>query len=164
MKVKTLNINYTVYENASELEQQDKELLEKAIEAMYNAYSPYSQFKVGAAVLLEDGTIVKGNNQENVAYPDGLCAERVAMFAASANYPQEDIKAIAICASSEKFEVKQAVSPCGSCRQVMSEYENKAKDSIRIILGSLHDNVIIFDKVSDLLPLSFVEEKPIEAG
>jgi len=159
MKINSLKINYVIYENALELEKQDYELLQKAIEAMYDAYAPYSQFKVGAAVLLDNGIIVKGNNQENVAYPDGLCAERVAMFAASANYPKQKMKAIAICASSEKFEVKQVVSPCGSCRQVMSEYENKAKSPMKIILGSLNDEVFVFNKVSDLLPFHFEEEK-----
>lgn len=159
MENKKIEIPYIVFDSQEELQAKDRLLIEKATEAMHNAYSPYSRFKVGAAVLLTNGTIVLGNNQENVAYPSGLCAERVAVFAASANYPKEKILAIAIVASSEEFEVKSSISPCGSCRQVILEYEKIAAQNIRILLAGAGGKTIVFEKAVDLLPLSFFEEQ-----
>ncbi len=142
-----------------ELNNQESNLLEKAIEASKNAYAPYSRFNVGAAVLLEDGTIVIGNNQENVAYPSGLCAERVAFFAAGAQYPGKEIRSVAIYAFSEIFEVKDAVAPCGACRQSMAEYELKQGKPISLLIAGPEGNVKKITDISSLLPLIFNETK-----
>ena len=104
-----------------ELSKEDQDLLQQATAACKKAYAPYSRFYVGAAILLENGKIVTGNNQENAAYPSGLCAERVAIFKASADYPAAQIKTIAVTASSEEFDIDHPVSPCGACRQVLKE-------------------------------------------
>ncbi len=128
-----------------------------AVEAGKRAYAPYSGFRVGAAVLLDNGEIIQGNNQENSAYPSGLCAERVALFAAKAKYPEADVNAIAVTAQSELAEkLSQPVTPCGSCRQVMSEYEslNQAGD-IEVILGGSGDTIWLLPNASCLLPLTF---------
>jgi cytidine deaminase len=138
------------------LSQDLKVLLERAQQALKNAYAPYSAFKVGAAVLLDNGQIIIGNNQENAAYPSGLCAERVALFAARSQYPNAVIKAIAVTAEPDTLKLTTPVSPCGSCRQVMAEYElhNQGED-IQVILGGSEDKVWLFENVSCLLPLTF---------
>ena len=143
----------------NELSKIDQELIEKAKDAFSTAYAPYSGFLVGASVLLENAKIISGNNQENVAYPAGLCAERVALFYAGAKYPEVGIKTIAISAKSKTFEIKDVVSPCGSCRQVMAEYQQKQDKDIRILLHSPNDDVLIADSVEDLLPFMFNSEK-----
>lgn len=152
-------IEYTAivheYDSIEELTGDDKYLVQKAKEASEAAYAPYSRFHVGAALMLENGICVIGNNQENVAYPSGLCAERVAVFAASAQYPGIAFKAIAITAKSDDFIVNNPVSPCGSCRQVLAEYERLFCKPIRIILGCETGKILIIDKVDDLLPFSF---------
>jgi cytidine deaminase len=155
MKNHKLSIAYREFESVDELKEEDRLLLAEAEKAMYFAYSPYSGFSVGAALELATGVVVTGNNQENAAYPSGLCAERVAMFAASAQYPGIPFKAIAITAKSENFLVDYPVSPCGSCRQVMAEYENSRKASIKVILKGATGKVIVFDKSNDLLPFVF---------
>ena len=131
------------------------ELYRKATTIMDKAYAPYSKFKVGAAILLEDSTIFIGNNQENAAYPSGLCAERVAIFACSAQHPNIKIKVIAICANSEKIDINTVLAPCGSCRQSMYEYESKQNAPIKVLLKGLDNEVIEFLSVADLLPLVF---------
>ena len=143
----------------NELSKIDQELIEKAKDAFSTAYAPYSGFLVGASVLLENAKIISGNNQENVAYPAGLCAERVALFYAGSKYPEVGIKTIAISAKSKTFEIKDVVSPCGSCRQVMAEYQQKQDKDIRILLHSPNDDVLIADSVEDLLPFMFNSEK-----
>ena len=143
----------------NELSKIEQELIEKAKDAFSTAYAPYSGFLVGASVLLENEKIISGNNQENVAYPSGLCAERVALFYAGAKYPEVGIKTIAISAKSKTFEIKDVVSPCGSCRQVMAEYQQKQDKDIRILLHSPNDDVLIADSVEDLLPFMFNSEK-----
>ncbi len=143
----------------NELSKIDQELIEKAKDAFSIAYAPYSGFLVGASVLLENAKIISGNNQENVAYPAGLCAERVALFYAGSKYPEVGIKTIAISAKLKTFEIKDVVSPCGSCRQVMAEYQQKQDKYIRILLHSPNDDVLIADSVEDLLPFMFNSEK-----
>jgi cytidine deaminase len=118
------------------------------------AYAPYSGFHVGAAVLLENGLIVSGNNQENSAYPSGLCAERVALFYANANYPDSGVKTIAISAAKNDVLVNEPVKPCGSCRQALAETEVRFKTPIRIILDG-QDGILVLNGVESLLPLSF---------
>ena len=159
--MKTLEYKTIILEYSSddELSVQDKNLLKDARDAALSAYAPYSKFYVGAAVLLENGICVKGNNQENVAYPSGLCAERVAVFAASSQYPGVKINTIAITAKSDSFEINEPISPCGSCRQVLAEYEHKQGSPIKIILSGEKGNIFIINKVEDMLPLSFKEDK-----
>jgi len=155
MKNHQLTITYFEFESVVELNDDDKFLLNEAEKASHLAYSPYSHFSVGAAIHLVNGVIVVGNNQENAAYPSGLCAERVAMFAASSQFPGIPFRAIAVTAKSENFLVDFPVSPCGSCRQVMAEYENLSKEPIRVILKGETGKIIVFEKSMDLLPFDF---------
>ena len=137
----------------------DKNLIRIAKNSLKSAYAAYSGFLVGASVLLENGEIIAGNNQENVAYPSGLCAERVAIFYASSEFPNAKIKAIAVTAISKKFEIKDVISPCGACRQVISEYEVKQNENIRVLLHQANDTVIIINSISDLLPFMFISKE-----
>lgn len=148
----------TQLDSAEELNPEEQNLLNMAKEAAKSAYAPYSGFFVGAALLLENGIIVCGNNQENVAFPSGLCAERVAFFSAGAQYPDVPIKVIAITAKSEKFSVDRPVTPCGDCRQVMAEYEERHKKNIRVILSGEKGKILIVDDIKTLLPLMFSGE------
>lgn len=139
----------------SELNETDALLLAEAEKAADNAYAPYSEFHVGAALKLEDGTIVLGSNQENVAYPSGLCAERVAIFSASSNHPKERVLAMAITVKTEKTEVVEPLTPCGNCRQVIMEYQHNQQSPIKLILAGESEKVIIFDDAAALLPFAF---------
>ena len=151
---RTIHIDYEEYSAPEEMTPQDRELVALALEAMKGSYSPYSKFQVGAALRLEDGTIVKGANQENVAYPSGLCAERTAMFAAGANYPDVPFDTLAIVGADHGVVCESPASPCGSCRQVMAEYQKKQGKPFRIILvGS--KKIRKFYRVDDLLPFIF---------
>ena len=142
-----------------ELSQSEQDLIANTQHAFSNAYAPYSGFLVGASILLENGKIINGSNQENAAYPSGLCAERVALFYAGAKYPEVAIKTIAISAKSKTFEIDDVVSPCGACRQVMAEYQQKQGQDIRLLLHSPNDEVLIANSVTDLLPFMFNSEK-----
>ncbi len=159
MRKLELNITFTEFDDVAELNTTDKQLLLKAAEALKSAYAPYSHFKVGAAILLEDNQIFTGNNQENAAYPSGLCAERVAIFNAVAQNPGVAIKAIAVTAKSEEFKIQSAVAPCGACRQVIAEYEKLYKQKIKIIMKGEIGKIIIANSIEDLLPLTFHEEQ-----
>ena len=154
MKNKKIELNF-ISAHFSELEAEDQSLIVNAKHAFTTAYAPYSGFLVGASILLENGEVVNGSNQENVAYPSGLCAERVAMFYVGAKYPDVKIKTIAVTVFSKNFEVTDVISPCGACRQVMAEYEDKQKQSIKVILHSPSDQVLIANNVTDLLPFMF---------
>jgi cytidine deaminase len=147
--------NLMVYSSLNELDALGKQLMAAAAKALKNAYAPYSEFRVGAALMLENGEVVIGNNQENAAYPSGLCAERVAFFSAGANFPDVKIVAVAVMASSDKFEVKEPVSPCGACRQVMAEYESKQQELIPIYFGGDSGPIYKANAVGDLLPFKF---------
>lgn len=155
MKKLTISSIIEEFDSSSELNADDQALLEKARDAGKNAYAPYSAFYVGAALRLANDIIVTGNNQENVAYPSGLCAERVAIFHAGATYPDVAVTAIAITCSSEKFAVNRPLSPCGACRQVIAEYEKRSGKNIRIILSGDTGAVYVVASMKDLLPLSF---------
>lgn len=159
MKNVELKIQFQEYDDITELNNEDRLLVEKATEAHSVAYAPYSLYHVGAALLLDDGQIITGNNQENVAYPSGLCAERVALFYASSQQPNMKVKTIAIAAKAENFVITDPVAPCGACRQVMSEYEMKQSSPIRIILKAEKGKILIFEKVEDILPLMFHAEE-----
>ncbi len=143
------------YCSIEDLHSVEKNLLEEAKKACTSAYAPYSHFCVGAAVLLDNGKIVTGSNQENAAYPSGMCAERVALFAAGAHYPQNKPLALAIAARQEngKF-VHHAVSPCGACRQTMTETEKRFQHPMKVLLYGSHE-IICIDSAQELLPLAF---------
>jgi cytidine deaminase len=158
MKPIDLPIRIIEAENSDELIAEDRELVSVAREMTQNAYAPYSEFFVGAAILLENGKIIKGSNQENAAYPSGLCAERVAIFSASSLYPDIKIKTIAISARSHHRQMDYPVSPCGACRQVLLEYEFKQEAPVKVILSGESGKVVIIEKVKDLLPLSFTSD------
>ena len=140
-----------------ELDDISKALVKNAIESTDKSYSPYSHFKVGAALRLVDGTIVIGANQENAAFPVTMCAERAAIFNAQSNHPELAITAIAIAAKNIEGLVKTPVSPCGSCRQVILEMEQRYQRNIKILLCGT-DGIYVIDSIKDLLPLSFVDE------
>ena len=157
MKHKTIEISYTEYDSIAELTNGDAILLRKAREASKNSWAPYSNFHVGAAVLLENGEIITGNNQENVAYPSGLCAERVALFSANANFPGSPVKAIAVSAFNQNGLTNEPVKPCGACLQAILESETRFKTPVRLILdGSA--SIMVIDGMTNLLPFSFVNE------
>lgn len=149
-----LEITYEQYGSVEELSAADKELAEAAVQAIGGSYAPYSKFNVGAAVRMSDGTIVTGANQENAAYPSGLCAERTAMFYANAHYPDKAMTAIAIAAGQNGVLCEEPATPCGQCRQVMAEYQTKGGQPMSIILvGS--KVVYKFDRVECVLPFIF---------
>lgn len=155
MRKKKLESEFDVFTSVDELPDAIKELMNRAVEARSHAYSPYSNFSVGAAVLLENKEIVTGNNQENASYPSGLCAERTAVFAAVSKYPGIKIDAIAICAGSTKKLTSKPIPPCGACRQVISEYEIKQKSPISIYFMGERGEVVKSASLSNLLPLLF---------
>lgn len=152
----TTEIKIVVFEylNIEELPEKDQEILREARKVTSNAYAPYSGFHVGAAVLLENGKIFTGNNQENSAYPSGLCAERVALFYANANFPDSAVKTIAVSAQKNGILVNDSVKPCGSCRQALAEAEIRFDYPIRIILDG-QNSIIVLQGIESLLPLSF---------
>ncbi len=155
MKTKEINIKYLETDKASDLEPADSLLLESAAGAAKKAYAPYSGFRVGAALRLENNIMITGNNQENAAYPSGLCAERVAIFAASSQHPGAVIECIAITVNTDQNKISEPVPPCGACRQVIAEYEKKQGGKIRIIFASETGRIIQVDGIDSLLPLSF---------
>ena len=151
---KQITIHYE-FHPLTELSAADRELVEQAIAATNNSYSPYSHFRVGAAARLADGTIFIGANQENAAFPSGLCAERTALFAAQAQLPEQPVVALAIAAGNAESLTDKPISPCGSCRQVMIELEDRYKNNMRIMLYGT-DGVYTFETAHDLLPISFI--------
>ncbi len=155
---KQFDCPYTVYDSMDELKADDAELMRKAHEAAQNAYAAYSKFHVGAAVRLTNGAIVKGSNIENAAYPSGLCAERVAMFAAMAQYPGVPIEALALTAWSETKPIGEPVAPCGACRQVMVEVEQVSKRPLRVLCQGETGPIMVFDGVESLMPFIFLDK------
>ena len=155
MKNIRIEINFEVFESISELPNSIQILMNKAHEARENAYAPYSNFKVGAALQLDSGEIISGNNQENAAYPSGLCAERVAIFHAGATHPNATISTMAISAKSLKNKVTSPVAPCGACRQVLIEYELSQNQPIELVLKSGDSKIWHFKSIKDLLPFAF---------
>ncbi len=141
----------------AELNEQDRQLVEAARQATKGSYAPYSKFCVGAAVRLLDGTIVTGANQENAAFPSGLCAERTALFAAGAQYPDQPVTALAIAARKGRRFLSKPISPCGACRQVISGVEERFGSPIRILLYGT-DGILVSEGISPLLPLRFEGE------
>ncbi len=154
MVTKEIKINYIEYFSLEELLPEDRELASEAIAAMGGAYAPYSHFHVGAAVRMSNGQIVRGANQENAAFPSGLCAERTAMFAASARYPDKDMLSIAIAGGVHGKLSGNPATPCGACRQVMAQYQAKSGKPMSVLMVA-EGRILKFDRVDDILPLIF---------
>ncbi len=154
MKQIIINTTITVL-STDELSQQEVDLMMKAIEARSKAYAPYSKFTVGAAILLDNGIVVQGSNQENAAYPSGLCAERVAIFYAGATYPNAKIVKMFITASPQDRDLEEPIPPCGSCRQAIAEYEFKQDIPIEILFMGAKGLIYKSDSLKNILPLIF---------
>ncbi len=152
---KEIKFTLRTYQSPSELSKQDAELLSAAKAALDNAYAPYSEFNVAAAVLLENGKILTGTNQENASYPVTLCAEGTVLSAVSAIYPGVAVKKMAITVKTNKRTLTKPAGPCGVCRQRISEYENRFNTNIEIIMMAEEGEVYWVNSVKDLLPLSF---------
>ena len=152
---KKIVIDYKEFSDVSFFNEIEKELVLKAQLIAKKAYSPYSKFNVGAVVLLENGQVVEGNNQENAAYPSGICAERVALFYAGSNFPEVSVKILVVVSEGDLLVENQFVTPCGACRQVMLESEKRQKEPLKVILTSQSGRILVFNSALDLLPLSF---------
>ncbi len=155
MKLRTSTLTFEEYETITELSSEDEQLVLKAIEIAKKSYSPYSKFPVGAAVLLDDGKIFSGNNQENISFPAGTCAERTVLNFVKANFPDKKIETIAITATNSTSV--NPVTPCGICRQVITEMETLQLEPIRVLLHKIDGVTYAFNTSKDLLPLSFEE-------
>lgn len=158
MKKQTIKIPLEVYESISELPENIQKLMNKAQQAREGAYAPYSRFKVGAALLMDSGDVTTGNNQENAAYPSGLCAERVVVFSAGANFPGHTMTALAITVRAENHQIDKPLAPCGACRQSLLEYEQKQKSPLAIYFMGETGSIVKVASVADLLPFGFGAE------
>lgn len=156
MKEKSITANIKICQ-IDELSNDEQKLIELAKNATNNSYSPYSHFRVGAAIRLDDGTEIIGANQENAAFPVTLCAERTAIFAAQAQHPEHSVVQLAIAARNEEGFTSSPVTPCGSCRQVILEVENRYKQPIRIYLYGT-EGIYVIESIKDILPLNFDSE------
>lgn len=155
MKEINITTSFTIFDSLSELPEDIQDLMHQAIETRKKAYAPYSKFKVGAALLLDNGKIVLGSNQENAAYPSGLCAERTAIFYAGSAYPEAKILKMAITAASDTNQTTAPIPPCGSCRQSIAEYEIKQETPIEIYFMGEIGEVYKSSSLKNLLPLMF---------
>jgi|TARA_B110000240_G_C13505025_1_gene455740 cytidine deaminase len=155
MKKIQLSTSITLFDSVTELPKDVQQLMDEAVKVRETAYAPYSKFHVGTAFLLENDEVVTGNNQENAAYPSGMCAERVAVWKAGSEFPDVKILKIAITASSVNNPVTEPVAPCGGCRQALSEYETKQDSKIEIYFMGETGKIIKTDSLHDLLPLAF---------
>ena len=159
MKENKFEFNYKVYENISELHEEDQWLLNEAREVTSNAYAPYSNFQVGAVAKMANGEIIAGSNQENASFPVGLCAERVLLASISSIYPRIPIEKIAVSYKSEHQKSDHPISPCGICRQSLQEFESRVNHPVQLILGGMEGPVYVIDSASRLLPLAFTSEE-----
>lgn len=155
MEQKDIVTTLLIYDEIEELPEDVQSLMKAAADARENAYAPYSHFKVGAALLLDNEKIITGNNQENAAYPSGLCAERVAVFHAASQYPEAKILKLALTAKSENQILRIPAPPCGACRQSIAEYEVKQEQPIVIYFMGEKGKVVQVDSIKALLPLIF---------
>lgn len=155
MEKMKISATISIYKSVEELSDDIQELFKKAVEARDKAYAPYSKYLVGAALRLSSGRIVTGSNQENAAYPSGLCAERTAIFCAGANYPDETIKTLVVSVKSENKEISNPTPPCGACRQAIAEYEFKQNQPINIYFRGETGDIYKTDSLIDILPLAF---------
>lgn len=155
MEKKRIAFEMLIFENVGELSQNDRNLLDAATAAREHAYAPYSRFKVGAALLMDNGEVVLGSNQENASYPSGLCAERVAVFQAGSKFPGMVIKSLAVRVATEHQKVDRPAAPCGNCRQALIEYEQRQNSPISILLQGEEGSIYKCASVGDILPLAF---------
>src|SRR5690625_2097650 len=155
MEKKVISSTFSIYKRLEDLPESVQKLFQQAEKARDQAYAPYSNYLVGAAIELESGKIITGNNQENAAYPSGLCAERTAIFYAGANFPQEKIKKMVICIKSPEKTIDMPGSPCGACRQAIAEYEFKQNSNIEIFMRGEIGEIWKSDSLLNLLPLAF---------
>ncbi|HSB91848.1 MAG TPA: cytidine deaminase [Flavitalea sp.] len=153
-----IRIDFETFASSSELNAEDQIVLDKARSATGNAYAPYSNFQVGAAARLLNGEVVTGSNQENAAFPAGLCAERVMLSAISSLYPEIAIAVIAVSYQQPGSQSVEPIAPCGVCRQTLQEYEFRGKQPIRLILSGMEGKVVVFSSVSELLPFAFTKQ------
>ncbi|MDG1572052.1 cytidine deaminase [Robiginitalea sp. M366] len=158
MEKRHIGFELLIYPGADALEAADRELLGAAQQAMAGAYAPYSGYRVGAALRLENGTLVLGSNQENASYPSGLCAERVAVFQAGARFPGQAIQTIAICVEAPEEKQTNPAAPCGNCRQSILEYEHRQGNPIRFLLQAGNGPVYECPSTRALLPLGFTPD------
>ena len=149
------NFEYTIYQSASEMPEEYVSLMQRAINQLEFAYAPYSQFLVGAALILDNGEVFVGNNQENASFPLCMCAERVALYSLGAAHQSFQIKALAITAKNLKKEHKGFCMPCGACRQVIQEFEQRQETPITLLLSGDDDQVMQIKGIDKILPLSF---------
>lgn len=159
MKENKFAFAYEVYNDISELQEEDAWLLTEARTVTEQAYAPYSNFHVGAVAILENGEVVAGTNQENAAYPVGICAERVLLGSVAMLHPKIAVKSVAISYNSKDVKSDHPISPCGMCRQALLEYENRTSKSIRLILSGQEGKVFIIKTASYLLPFAFTSEE-----
>lgn len=159
MNVQNFSISYQTFNGLQELSETDQMLCAKAVDAMATSHSPYSKFKVGTAILLADDQVVLGSNQENVAYPSGLCAERVALFNIGANYPNAVVKTMAITAHTDNFKIVNPVTSCGGCLQVMIEIEKRQNSPIEVLFYCIDGQILKVKSVKSLIPFAFVEDR-----
>ena len=152
---KELKIIYDYFLSVNELTDEDQGYVLKAREVAKNAHAPYSQFYVGATLVMENGEVILGSNQENIAFPSGLCAERVALFYAGANFPNLAVKKLIVVANGDLIAKDAVLSPCGSCRQVILESQNRQEKNFPIYLIGQDDSVHIFNSIYDLMPMAF---------
>lgn len=155
MKKLTISADLSVFDSEKDLSDDVQELIKQAASIRDRAYSPYSKFQVGAAILLDNGEVITGSNQENASFPAGLCAERTAIFYAGANFPDARILKLVISAKSLNYSVTVPTPPCGSCRQAIAEYEVKQETPIQIYFMGESGKIVMADSISDLLPLIF---------
>ncbi|MBB1192299.1 cytidine deaminase [Flavobacterium sp. SOK18b] len=155
MKEIIISTQFTVFEDAQDMPTDVQDLMKQAVEVRKNAYAPYSKFRVGVAILLDNGEVIVGSNQENAAYPSGLCAERVAIFYAGAKYPDAKVLKMAITAASDTNQTTAPIPPCGSCRQSIAEYEIKQEMPIEIYFMGEIGLVYKSDSLKNLLPFMF---------
>jgi cytidine deaminase len=155
MHAKDIHLHYTVYDSVSELPPSDEALLSAALRATRLSYAPYSRFRVGAAARMKGGEIVTGSNQENASYPAGICAERTLLSVVSTLYPGRPIEALAISYHNDQGESTSPITPCGICRQSLSEFQMHTGHPIRLILGGETGPVWVLEDAGGLLPLAF---------
>jgi cytidine deaminase len=157
-----IKIAFKEYDTLDELNAADKSLCLEAVKALATSHSPYSKFRVGAALLLQSGKVLYASNQENVAYPSGLCAERVALFNWGANHADDPVVCMAVTAQTNEFELLKPVTSCGACLQVMAEVEKKQNSSLRMLLYCINGPVWVIDGVQSLMPFMFFEERLVQ--
>jgi cytidine deaminase len=154
-----IKITFKEYASVEELEQADQQLCQEAVKALATSHSPYSKFKVGVAIRLRSGNILHASNQENAAYPSGLCAERVALFHWGANHADDPIETMAVTAHTDEFQLTKPVTSCGACLQVLAEYEKKQGNAIKMLLYCRQGPVWIATGVESFLPFLFFEDR-----